>query len=210
MGPKQYSFLIKDLFTLPVKINSAYHCPQESMNGTRTSIAVIMNPESIDEFTSGSGSGANVTDLCFERYTGQHCLSALKSLQGCLSGEDNATDIFISGNVDDQSLLEEEIGSLLFSLNLYINPSDECESRIIPFFCLSVFGLCGENGDYQPTAADCSDIRDNICKSEWQRANFLLESIGQPPLPDCSSFMSEGLNTNCSSKYYCSDRASKL
>ena len=134
MGPKQYSFLIKDLFTLPVKINSAYHCPQESMNGTRTSIAVIMNPESIDEFTSGSGSGANVTDLCFERYTGQHCLSALKSLQGCLSGEDNATDIFISGNVDDQSLLEEEIGSLLFSLNLYINPSDECESRIIPFF----------------------------------------------------------------------------
>ena len=206
MGPKQYSFLIKDLFTLPVKINSVYHFPQESMNGTHTSIAIIINPESQDEFSSGS----NVTDVCLERYTGQHCLSALKSLQSCLSGEDNATDIFISSNIDDQSRLEEEIGSLLFSLNLYINPSDECESRIVPFFCLSIFGLCGENGDYQPTAADYSDIRDNICKSEWQRANFLLESIGQPPLPDCSSFRSEGLNTNCSSKYYCSDRASRL
>ena len=104
------------------------------MNGTRTSIAVIMNPESQDEFSSGSGSGFNVTDMCSERYTGQHCLSALKSLQSCLSGEDNATDIFISSNIDDQSQLEEEIGSLLFSLDLYINPSDECESRIIPFF----------------------------------------------------------------------------
>ena len=128
------------------------------MNGTRTSIAIIMNPESQDEFISGSGSGSNVTDVCSERYTGQHCLSALKSLQSCLSGEDNATDIFISSNIDDQSQLEDEIGSLLFSLNLYINPSGECESRIVPFFCLSVFGLCGENGDYQPTAADCSDI----------------------------------------------------
>ena len=177
------------------------------MNGT--TIQVIMNPESQDEFSSGSGSGFNVTDMCSEKYTGQHCLSALKSLQSCLS-PDNATGIFISSNIDDQSRLEEDIGSLLFSLNLYINPSDECESRIVPFFCLSVFGLCGENGDYQPTAADCSDIRDNICKSEWQRANFLLESIGQPPLPDCSSFRSEGLNTNCSSKYYCSDRASIL
>ena len=172
------------------------------MNGTRTSIAIIINPESQDEFSSGSVSGSNVTDVCSERYTGQHCLSALKSLQSCLSGEDNATDIFISSNIDDQSLSEDKIGSLLFSLDLYINPSDECKSRISPFVCLSVFGLCGENGDYQPTAADCSDIRDNICKSEWQRANFLLKSIGQPPLPDCSSFMSEGLNTNCSSKYY--------
>ena len=181
------------------------------MNGTN--IQVIMNLGSQDEFSSGSGNGFNLTeDICSERYTGQHCLSALKSLQGCLSGEDNATDIFISSNIDDPSLLEEEIGSLLFSLDLYINPSDECESRIIPFFCLSVFGLCGKNGDYQPTAADCSEIRDNICKSEWQRANFLLESIGQPPLPDCSSFRSEGLNTNCSSKYYCihSDRANIL
>ena len=150
---------------------------------------------------SGSGSGSNATGSCSQRYTGRHCLSALKSLQECLSGDDTVTDIFISGNIDDQIQVEDEIGNLLFFLDLFIKPSDECRSRVIPFFCLYTFGLCGESGiTYQPTATQCSDIRDNVCESEWKEANARLNSLGQPPLPDCSSFGDEGISDECSSK----------
>ena len=40
------------------------------------------------------------------------------------------------------------------------------------------------------------DVRDNMCESEWREANDLLETIGEPPLPDCSSFTDEGLVCN--------------
>ena len=170
------------------------------MNGT--GLKMITNPHSQDGVSSGldsgSGSGSNATGSCSQRYTGRHCLSALKSLQKCLSGDDTVSDIFVSSNIADQLQLEDEIGNLLFSLELFIKPSDECRSRVIPFFCLYTFGLCGENGiTYQPTATQCSDIRDNVCESEWKEANLLLESVGRSALPDCSSFSDRGLEDIC-------------
>ena len=170
------------------------------MNGT--GLEVITNLNSQDGVSSGldsgSGSGSNATSSCSQRYTGRHCLSALQSLQECLFGDDTVTSIFISNNIADQLQLEDEIGNLLFSLDLFIKPSDECRSRVIPFLCLYTFGLCGENGiTYQPTATQCSDIRDNVCESEWKEANLLLESVGRSALPDCSSFSDRGLEDVC-------------
>ena len=95
-------------------------------------------------------------------------------------------------------MTEEEIKDLLFALDVLINPSDECMDSITPFICLYKFGLCGENSaDYRPSAAECSNIRDSVCQSEWKRANELLELRGLPPLPDCSSFSDEGLQCDC-------------
>ena len=180
------------------------------MNGT--GLKMITNPHSQDGISSGadsgsdcgSGSGTIATGSCSQRYTGRHCLSALKSLQECLFRDDTVSDIFISSNIADQLQLEDEIGNLLFSLELFIKPSEECRSRVIPFFCLYTFGLCGENGvNYHPTATQCSDIRDKVCESEWKEANLRLESVGRSVLPDCSSFSDRGLEDMCNkSKLY--------
>ena len=98
---------------------------------------------------------------------------------------------------NDQSQLESDIDSILFALESLIQPSDECRAKVVPFLCLNTFGLCGEDGiEYGPSSAYCYDVRDNVCESEWREANDLLESIGDPPLPDCSSFTDEGLVCN--------------
>ena len=126
-------------------------------------------------------------------YTGLHCRNALQSRQTCLPEPRNSEKVFIV-NTLDQTLQENNIINIIYALNFFIKPSDECRSRVVPFLCLYTFGLCSENNvDYRPTAVECSDIRDNICESEWQEANSLLESNGQPLLPDCSSFGDDGL-----------------
>ena len=140
---------------------------------------------------SGSGSKNQSNAVCLTKYTGTQCL---QSLRNCLPGKQNTSEIFISNRIDDQSTLEDNIGNLLYSLDLLIRPSDECGRRVVPFLCLYTFGLCDENGmDHRPKATECSDIRDNVCKSEWQNANSLLESSGMPTLPDCFTFSDDGL-----------------
>ena len=153
----------------------------------------IMNS---NESTSGSGNQSNA--VCLTIYAGTKCL---QPLQNCLSGEQNTSEIIISNRIDDQSLLEDDIDSILYFLDLLIQPSDECRRRVVPFLCLYTFGICDENGvDYRPKATECSDIRDNVCESEWQEANSALVSFGMPTLPDCSTFSDEGLvcsSENC-------------
>ena len=124
-------------------------------------------------------------------YIGSHCFKALKA---CEESGNETENIFISNRVMDQVSGEERIGDMLYALDVFIKPSEECRSAVIPFLCLYTFGLCGtENVDYRPTAAQCMEIRDSICESEWKRAADLLALAGQPPLPDCSSLSDEGL-----------------
>ena len=94
----------------------------------------------------------------------------------------------------DLETAEDSIGQVLFALETVIKPSDECRSAVIPFLCLYTFGVCGvNNDDYRPTVAQCMEIRDSICKSEWKKAADLLALTGGTPLPDCSSLREQGL-----------------
>ena len=130
-------------------------------------------------------------------YVGEYCRGALKSLQMCIPGQMNSNEIFISNRLNDQSALEMYISELLFALDIFIDPSEECRKRVVPFLCLYTFGLCGKNNDdYKPTAAECASIKDGVCRSEWSQANDLLSALGQS-LPDCNSFDADGLS--CSS-----------
>lgn len=133
---------------------------------------------------------------CHNEYTGSVCLSALQSLSAC--DEDENSDVYISNSVTDQKNAEKNIGNLLYGLDTFIKPSDECRAAAVPFFCLYIFGLCGENGTtYQPTVTQCSDIRDDICENEWKKAEEFKEHF---ELPDCSSLSDDELD--CNSEYY--------
>ena len=169
------------------------------MSNSNETVASSVSNSSImnsNESTSGSGNQSNA--VCLTIYAGTKCL---QPLQNCLPGEHNTSEIFISNRIDDQSLLEDDIDSILYFLDLLIRPSDECRRRVVPFLCLYTFGICDEYGvDYRPEAAECSDIRDNVCESEWQEANSALVSFGMPTLPDCSTFSDDGLvcsSENC-------------
>ena len=139
--------------------------------------------------TSGSGSAGGE---CLTKYTGMQCL---EFLQNC---EESSLDIFISNHINDQSAMEEIVAQIMFGLDALVQPSKECRKRLVPFLCLHYFGLCKDGVEYGPNGADCLDIRDNVCKSEWQEGNNLLISHGLQPLPDCSTFSESGLvcNTN--------------
>ena len=143
---------------------------------------------------SDGGTRNNTSGLCFNKYGGSHCLLSLKAFAACNSPESESTDLYISNSVMDQISAEAAIGNLISALNLLIQPSDECRSAVIPFLCLYTFGVCGTNSDdYRPTSAQCTEIRDIICESEWRRAEDMLAQFEQPPLPDCSSLGQEGL-----------------
>ena len=136
--------------------------------------------------TSGSGSAGGE---CRKKYTGMKCF---EYLQRCSSNEESSSDIFISSYINDQSAVEEFFATIMFGLDNSVQPSKECRKRLVPFLCLLYFGLCKDGVEYGPNEADCLDIRDNVCKSEWQEGNNLLISHGLQPLPDCSIFSDNG------------------
>ena len=152
-------------------------------------------------FISGSGSTDSGGGDCLTKYTGMQCL---EYLQSCSSNEESSSVIFISSYINDQSAIEKLFSGIMYGLEKLAQPSKECRKRLVPFLCLHYFGLCKDGIEYGPNGADCLDIRDNICKSEWQIGNDLLISRGFNPLPNCSVFSENGLvcNTNSESAIY--------
>ena len=136
----------------------------------------------------------NMTDECHIEYTGTQCMCALQSYAECESSEIE-TKVFISNTIGDQKAVEDMVEDVVYFLGL-IKPSDECRGAAIQFFCLYFFGLCGTyNTDYRPTAADCREVRDSTCQSEWKEAEHLLKLYGLSiELPKCSSLGDEGLH----------------
>ncbi len=82
---------------------------------------------------------------------------------------------------------EESTASQLISGLEFLQPSDACREAVVPFLCLSIFGLCSESGvSIQPTSGRCEEIRDVLCQREWTAAvSFGLS------LPDCNDFLIE-------------------
>ena len=83
---------------------------------------------------------------------------------------------------DEESTARDLISSLEI-----LGLSDECREAVTPFLCLYLFGLCDSSGvSLQPTSGQCVDVRDRVCRTEWDTAL----SLGVD-LPDCESFPSE-------------------
>ena len=74
--------------------------------------------------TITSNGDTNSYSVCIKKYHGEHCVSALQPLGVC-SGSLDKTNVFISNNVDP-NLAKKEVGDLLFALDLFIKPTDEC------------------------------------------------------------------------------------
>ena len=132
-------------------------------------------------------------------------MKCLEFFQSCSSNEENSSDIFIGNHINDPSVIEERFTTILLGLDTLVKPSKECEKRLVSFLCLLYFGHCKDGVEYGPNGAECLDIRDNVCKSEWQEGNNLLISRGLQPLPDCSIFSDNGLvcnANNCESAIY--------
>ena len=175
------------------------------------------NSSVVDQKTFNNNTvGGNSTGQCSMEYSGSHCLSVLQSYAACESPETASVGgVYVSSAVVDQMSGEDSIGQVLFALETFIKPSDECRSAVIPFLCLYTFGVCGvNNDDYRPTVAQCMEIRDSICESEWKKAADILALTGGAPLPDCSSLREQGLECDIEnilqSKIFCVCHASLL
>ena len=100
-------------------------------------------------------------------------------------------DVLLSMNSDAREshlvLRNEETNARLLISALNQISSPECRVAAIPFLCMHLFGLCDSSGvSIQPTSGQCRNIRDNICRVEWQTAvAYGLD------FPDCNSFPEE-------------------
>ena len=142
-----------------------------------------------------SNNFGNTSDECFNKYTGIHCRDVLKSYADFESPGRVTTDVYVSNTVMDQKSVEDIVDRIIYALDLYIKPSDDCRKAVVPLLCMYYFGLCGrDNVDYRLTAAECKEVRESTCQSEWKTAQKLLKVSGQQlMLPDCSSLGDVGL-----------------
>lgn len=111
-------------------------------------------------------------------YTESVCQEELLSLKSCYI-DNNDTDANYPAVATDAHIKDAELALSYLRLGL---ATDECEAEVVPFLCLYFFGLCDvtTENSYQPSACQCRNLRDRVCKQEWMYAvNFGLE------LPDC-------------------------
>jgi hypothetical protein len=179
--------IVWGLFSLPIVF---YYDSSSKEQNERENITIFLNNTDRDF--------GNMSGECYHKYTGSHCMTVLKSYADCESPGRITTDVHVSNALMDQKAVENIVDNIMFALDLYINPSDECRKAVIPLLCLYYFGLCGtHNTDYRPTAAECREVRDSTCQSEWKTAEKLLElSAEQFMLPDCLGLNDEGLECN--------------
>ncbi len=122
-------------------------------------------------------------------YTGRVCQEELQSLRGCYMGNDDIVNTDYLAVATDAHIKDAELALSYLQLGL---ATSECEVEVVPFLCLYFFGLCDvtTENSYQPSASQCRNLRDRVCKQEWTTAvNFGLE------LPDCDvDFPAEGVS----------------
>ena len=132
--------------------------------------------------------GTNSSSACLqvEAYNGTVCREAITSLQVCFSGVTAPLNI---PSIADQEMGELEAMMLLGGLS-FLNPSPQCREAIVPFFCLSIFGLCDADDSFHTILReDCVELRDDICADQWREAMGFLDPGVLPiceELPDIS------------------------
>lgn len=111
-------------------------------------------------------------------YTGSVCQEELLSLKTCYVGDDGTSYPAVA---TDAHMEDAELALSYLSLGL---ATHECEAEVTPFLCHYFFGLCDltTKSSYQPSASQCRNLRDRVCKQELEwltKVNLGLE------LPDC-------------------------
>ena len=121
-------------------------------------------------------------------YTQEVCQDYLLTLQGCLPDGQRSSYAYVSATNQEEK--ERQAVQIQGGLTI-IGATSECRAVAEPFLCLYIFGLCDSSGMvYAPSYEDCVLISTDICASEWAKANEFLALLGQPSLPECSSFQS--------------------
>ena len=119
-------------------------------------------------------------------YTQEACQDYLLTLQGCLPDGQRNSYVYVSATNQEEK--EKQAVQILDGLSK-IGATSECRAVAEPFLCLYIFGLCDSSGMvYAPSYEDCVLISTDLCASEWATANQFLPLLGQPSLPECSSF----------------------
>lgn len=124
-------------------------------------------------------------DACsqVQLYTGTFCRDVLPSLQTCFSGVTSPPAALNIPSLVDQEAGEAIAARLLGGL-ASLGPSQECREPIIPFICLSIFGLCDVNNRFHSILMDdCLELRDNLCPNEWIGATRVFPGL----LPICEN-----------------------
>ena len=91
--------------------------------------------------------------------------------------------ITLSNNVINEQQLSEFF-SILESFSAIV--SKECLDTVMPFLCQYVYPPCSDNGSAQfITQEQCTNIRDDVCKTEWKIA---MTTEQGNLLPVCETF----------------------
>ena len=108
------------------------------------------------------------------------CYPVLQQYKRCSPALNQTSSLYISSNVN----VQESESAILQLLRLKNSLSSKCQVAILPFICLYLFPLCGENHtEYLPSFGECNSISNDICKVEWQMAQQLLSNS----LPNCAA-----------------------
>jgi hypothetical protein len=138
-----------------------------------------------------------------EPYSGEICTDVFISLQTCFSGDTTPPpplNIPVSPTVS-QEMAELEAVRLFSGLPI-LRPTRECEEAILPFLCLSMFGLCDTSDVFHTILrGQCLELRDNICADVWRGAIAIL---GPDALPVCEELAD--ISDDCVGKYRISHR----
>ncbi len=83
--------------------------------------------------------------------------------------------VYIPSGQDNQN---DSAHELLAVVTAFLKPSAECEGDLLSYVCLSLFGVCTDNGEVvRPSSGQCERLRTEVCASELERA----EADATPP-----------------------------
>ena len=196
VGGNHYSIIKSS----PQKLNTTQTTPTlvPALNGSGMQSC---NNDTAHKYTSVCGSRGtqrqSVNCAAPTTYMGSVCQNELSSLKVCLLANDVESShplVATESELENAKLALSAVDRLA---------SKACAAEVKPFLCLYFFGLCdSETGvPYQPTASHCRNLRDDVCRAEWNLAlQFGL------PLPDCDTeFSDQVLQCNTEGKSICID-----
>ena len=118
----------------------------------------------------------SAADCSAELYIGEECQSVLAARQSCIPGRENSAEVFVLLPQSQQVILEQQLAAL----QQLVTVSPDCESELLSFLCVEVFGgFCdGASAVHRTTRQECERITTTVCATEFQQILPLLKTGG--------------------------------